>query len=554
MTDDQGWGDLSLHGNDSISTPHIDAFANESVRFNRFYVSPVCAPTRASLLTGRYHLRTGASWVTHRKEVMRKEEITIAELFKFSGYATGCFGKWHNGSQYPNDPLGQGFEEFYGFASGHWNNYFNTTLTHNQNTVQSKGFITDVITDKAIDFIKEKNNQAQPFLCYVPYNAPHGPFQVPDKYFDKYKNMGLTDKNAAVYGMVENIDDNVGRMLSTLKELNISENTIIIFLTDNGPNGRRFNGGMRGTKASVHEGGVRVPFFLKYGAHFKKNQIVTQIASHIDVLPTLAELCNVAFPLEHEMDGRSLVPLLKNKKPNWTDRQIFSIQNNGQNKIFPSSVRTNQYRLVIDRNENTLLFDMQKDPGEQNNISEKFPEITNQLKTDLENWYEEVSENAYEPELVEVGNFENIPTILSAPESKLKGAIKFKGGFGWANDYIIDWKNKFDQATWKMNVVQNGLYSIEVKYDCSEDFVPAEFQLESSGIDFTFSFKEAGNIDFLPSPDRIVRGEVYEKNWMQLKIGSFDLKKGIHDLSFILNTNKSKGWLEFKEIEIKRTL
>ena len=191
MTDDQGWGDLGFHGNDSIYTPNIDQLARNSARFERFYVSPVCAPTRASLLTGRYHLRTGTSWVTHRKEVMRQQEITIAELLKREGYSTGCFGKWHNGEQYPNDPIGQGFDTFVGFKAGHWNNYFNTTLSHDEESLETSGFITDVLTDAAIQFMEE--NQNDPFFCYIPYNAPHSPFQLPNKYFDKYKVLGLTD-------------------------------------------------------------------------------------------------------------------------------------------------------------------------------------------------------------------------------------------------------------------------------------------------------------------------------------------------------------------------
>ena len=181
LTDDQGWGDLSYHNNDSIDTPNLDALAQKSNRFRRFYVSPVCAPTRASLLTGRYHLRTGTSWVTHRKEVMRTEEVTLAEVFKQVGYNTGCFGKWHNGEQYPNDPNGQGFDEFLGFTAGHWNNYFDTSLSHNGKKVKSKGYITDVFTKAAIDFIK--NNRKTPFFCYVPYNAPHSPFQLPQSIF-----------------------------------------------------------------------------------------------------------------------------------------------------------------------------------------------------------------------------------------------------------------------------------------------------------------------------------------------------------------------------------
>jgi len=228
ITDDQGWGDVGVHGNDSISTPVLDQLALESVSFDRFYVSPVCAPTRASLLTGRYHLRTGTSWVTHRLEVMRSNEYTLAESLRDHGYVTACIGKWHNGSQYPNDPMGQGFDEFIGFKAGHWNNYFNTTLEHNNNPIKTEGYIADVLTGHAIDFIR--NNSQNPFLCYLSYNTPHGPFQVPDKYFNKYKESGFDDKTACIYGMCENIDDNVGRVLSELDNLDLRDNTIVIFL------------------------------------------------------------------------------------------------------------------------------------------------------------------------------------------------------------------------------------------------------------------------------------------------------------------------------------
>ncbi|MEO0340981.1 MAG: sulfatase-like hydrolase/transferase, partial [Bacteroidota bacterium] len=185
LTDDQGWGDFGFHGNDSIRTPNLDAFAQQAIRFTNFHVSPVCAPTRASLLTGRYHQRTGTSWVTHRKEVMRAEEYTLAELFKDNGYRTALFGKWHNGEQYPNDPNGQGFEEFVGFKAGHWNNYFDTKLDSNQTQIQSKGgYITDDLTHRAIQYMDKKD---QPFFCYLSINTPHSPFQVPDSYYEAYK-------------------------------------------------------------------------------------------------------------------------------------------------------------------------------------------------------------------------------------------------------------------------------------------------------------------------------------------------------------------------------
>ncbi|HEX6984931.1 MAG TPA: sulfatase-like hydrolase/transferase, partial [Planctomycetaceae bacterium] len=197
LTDDQGWGDIGSHGNEAVDTPNLDRLAGQGARFERFFVDPLCAPTRAALLTGRYSLRSGVHGVTRGHETMRTEEVTLAELFRDAGYATGCFGKWHNGRHYPNHPNGQGFDEFFGFCGGHWNNYFDTTLERNAEPVRTTGFITDVLTDEAIGFVRR--NKDRPFFCYVPYNAPHWPPQVPDRYFEKYKARGLDDETATAY-------------------------------------------------------------------------------------------------------------------------------------------------------------------------------------------------------------------------------------------------------------------------------------------------------------------------------------------------------------------
>ena len=552
MTDDQGWGDLSFHGNDSISTPNIDALAKQSVQFERFYVSPVCAPTRASLLTGRYHLRTGTSWVTHRKEVMRSNEVTMAEILKDNGYATGLFGKWHNGSQYPHNPNGQGFEEFYGFAAGHWNNYFNTSLIHNTQTVTSKGYISDVLTDKAIDFITTHSDaeHQKPFLCYVPYNAPHSPFQVPDKYFDKYKALGLTDKNASVYGMVENIDDNVGRLMQTLEDQDILENTIVIYLTDNGPNGHRYNGGMRGVKGHVHEGGVRVPCFMSWKDHLPAGKVIPQIAAHLDLLPTLLELSNIPLPSTLQLDGKSLVPLLKDNPTSWPDRKLFSIQNDGKFQARRASVWTQNHRLVIDRDGNISLFDMKVDPSQKVDIKDQNPLLAENLKQDILNWFEEVTKDGIEPSMAEIGHPESPTTILPAPEAKLEGKLKFQGGMGWANDYITDWTKKGDKAIWKVETVQTGGYEIVLQYNCSKDFLNAKTTLNINDQPYDFTIVKEAENDFFRSPDRVVRGEVYEKEWAKQSLGSFLLQPIKQTISIELAEDQPNGWLEVKGLEI----
>ena len=530
LTDDQGWGDLSLHDNDSIDTPVLDQLAQTGVALDRFYVSPVCAPTRASLLTGRYHLRTGCTWVTHRKEVMRSEEVTIAEILKQAGYQTGIFGKWHSGEQYPNDPNGQGFDEFYGFSAGHWNNYFNSTLIHNQKEVSFSGYIADDLTDKALDFITE--NKARPFFCYLPYNTPHSPMQVPDSYFDKYKAKGLTDFNACAYGMVENIDDNVGRVLMALDSLDLTENTIFIFTTDNGPNGKRYNGGMKGHKGWVDEGGIRVPFFIKYPkAGINGGRMVKELASHIDVLPTLAELCNLELPENLELDGKSLVPILKAEQMNWPERNIFTFPIANKLKPYPGSVRNNQYRLVFERDSSITLYDMLKDPGQKENLADQHPELVQTMSNQYMELYEDVTTSGTAPPPIPMGYTESPTVRLPAPEATISGDLQFVINPGWANDWATNWLSDKDQITWKLDNETAGNYSVRIRYACSAPAVGSQFNVLVGEEAITFEITEAHDPDPIPSPDRVVRKEVYEKEWKELAIGTIKIPEGKQTLT-----------------------
>lgn len=547
LTDDQGWGDLSVHGNDSIQTPVLDQLAQTGLQFDRFYVSPVCAPTRASLLTGRYHLRTGCTWVTHRKEVMRSEELTLAEILKTAGYQTGLFGKWHNGEQYPNDPNGQGFDEFYGFSSGHWNNYFNSKLMHNQEEVPFSGFIVDDLTNKAIDFIK--TNQSQPFFCYVPYNTPHSPMQVPDHYFTKYKAKGLTDFNACAYGMVENIDDNVGRLQQTLDSLGLIDNTIFIFTTDNGPNGWRFNGGMKGRKGWVDEGGIRVPFFIKYpNENLTGGRSVKALASHIDILPTLLELCDLEVPETVSLDGKSLVPVLKNENSDWPERNIYTFPIANQLRPYPGSVRNNQYRLVFERDSSITLYDMLKDPGQKTDIAAEHSQIVKSLSQSYLDLFDEVTVKGTDPPPIPVGHPESSAVRLPAPEATFTGDLHFVIDPGWANDWATNWTIPDDQITWSLQNERAGTYAVNLLYACPEATVGSTFNLITGTQSIPFTIEEAHDPEFIPSPDRVERKEVYEKEWKQLFIGEIDLAKGIQALSIKVETLTNAQNFELKEV------
>ncbi len=550
MTDDQGWGDIHSHGNDQLDTPVLDQLAADGARFDRFYVSSVCAPTRASLLTGRYHLRTGTTWVTHGWEVMRSEEVTIAEALKGAGYATGCFGKWHNGAHYPYHPNGQGFDEFFGFCGGHWNNYFDTTLEHNGEPATTRGYITDVLTDAAIGFVERHRDR--PFFCYVPYNAPHSPFQVPDRYFGKYRARGLDAATACVYGMVENIDDNVGRLLTKLDELDLAEQTVVIFTTDNGANTDRYNGGMRGRKGSVHEGGVRVPLFVRWPGYAAPGRHIPYIAAHIDLFPTIAEMCGVPTPTTLPVDGISLVPLLGGQSEEWPDRVIFSHQSRGAEVLpAPGAARTERYRLV-NTGKGHELYDMAADPGQQRNIAEDSPEVVAELTAAYESWFEDVTSDGFERLPIPIGHPEARLVEMPAPEARLHGGLKFEGGIGWANDWITGWTSTEDYASWDTDAVRSGRYEVALMYVCPEADVGSRVRVEAGGESVEAIIDRAHDPAPLPSPDRVERGEVYEKVWAPLVVGTLSLRQGRTELRVRAVSVAGDAVMDLKAVRLRR--
>ena len=316
LTDDQGWGDLSLSGNSNLETPHIDSLARDGASFERFYVCPVCSPTRAEFLTGRYAARSGVYSTSAGGERINLDEKTIAEVFREGGYRTGAFGKWHNGMQYPYHPNGRGFEEYYGFCSGHWGNYFSSPiLEHNGEIVKGDGYIIDDFTNRSLEFMEKHKDES--FFAYLPYNTPHSPMQVPDRFWDSVKDRELRMRNRepekennlhlrAALAMCENIDWNVGRILEKLDELGLAENTIVLFFHDNGPNGVRWNGDMKGRKGSTDEGGVRSPLLVRWPGTIRPGTVVETLGSTIDLLPTLADLAGIQVKGTRPLDGISL--------------------------------------------------------------------------------------------------------------------------------------------------------------------------------------------------------------------------------------------------------
>ncbi|GAA4454235.1 sulfatase-like hydrolase/transferase [Nibrella saemangeumensis] len=524
LTDDQGWGDLRSNGNSIVHTPVLDKLAKDGARFDRFYVSPLCAPTRAALLTGRYHLRTGTYWVTNGTETMRAEEVTIAEALKNAGYATGIYGKWHNGAHYPNHPNGQGFDTFFGFCAGHLTNYFDATLEYNRQPVKTKGFITDVLTDSALAFIDKHKNK--PFFCYIPYNAPHSPFQVPNKYFNQYKQLGQNDELASVYGMVENIDDNIGRVLNQLTRLGLDTNTIVIFMTDNGPQSYRYNGGMKGKKGSVDEGGVRVPLFIKYPSNIKAGTKVKALTAHIDILPTIMELCGIKTGHALPLDGMSMLPLLNGQTARFDSRSLFThVTFSDKIEKYSGAVRKANYVLVLQKDEQRL-YDLQADPGQKSDIKSAKPQIAKELSSQYDSWYAAVTSNGIKRSAIPVVA-KGSPVELPAHEAFLSGALQFKEEKGYAHDWLINWNKTADTASWwELDVKDEGNYQIEVLYTCNKAAIGAALVVEANGGKATQTISRDFVGKTLPSPDRVKRIEAFEKEWARISLGKIKLSKG----------------------------
>lgn len=516
MTDDQGYGDFGVTANNIIETPAINRFAAESVSFDRFYVSPVCAPTRATLLTGRYYLRTGVTGVTGGEETMNDEEVTIAEILKTNGYTTGCFGKWHNGANYPYDPMGQGFDEFWGFTGGIIRNYFDTRLRHNSKTVHTEGYLADFLTDKAMEFIEANKNK--PFFCYIPYNVPHTPIQVYDELFQKYLDKGLNEYDAGIYAMCESVDQNMEKLLDKVSSLNLDEKTIILFLTDNGPNGYRFNGGMKGKKAQVDEGGVRVPLWIRWKGKLQPH-VVTQLTDHIDILPTVLDLCNLPLPDSLNIDGSSLKPLLVNPTSEWEERPLFSYF------FEKGAVRNNQFRLTVGRDGKKSLYDMVADPSQITDIAGKYPGKTDELFQLYQNWLDDVQpeESVF---LTEVGHPEQPEVDLPVTGGQLHGDLKFKNRFGYAFDWAVNWQSTGDSFSWNIKVVNDGRYEFFLQYLIPPGCEGATIEIRVNGTSLTKTVEDPFVPEAYPNRDQVDRGRPPEMNWKNFSWGSMQLQKG----------------------------
>ena len=533
MTDDQGWGDLSLNGNTDLSTPNIDSLAEDGAKFERFFVCPVCSPTRAEFLTGRYHVRGGVYSTSTGGERLDLDEKTIADTFKSAGYTTGAFGKWHNGMQYPYHPNGRGFDEFYGFCSGHWGDYFSPPLELNGQIIKGNGFCIDDFTDKAIAFIENSTRNKKPFFAYIPYNTPHSPMQVPDKWWDKFKDKNIKMRNRdprredidhlrCALAMCENIDWNVGRILKKIDDLKISENTIVIFFHDNGPNGVRWNGGMKGRKGSTDEGGVRSPLLIRWPDQIPKGTLVNPIASAMDLLPTLADCANIPLISKKPLDGRSLKPLLFNKNSPWKERTLI---NYWKGKV---SARTQRYRL----DNFGKLFDMVKDPTQQIDISKIQPRIAKKLLNEVSEWKRDaLSELIKDTRPFIIGHSNYRWTQIPARDGIAYGGIT-RSGRAPNCSYFANWKSIEDKITWDCEVGSTGIYEVSIHYALTNGNEGTVLELSHNGSKITHKFMTPHQVPARGQEnDRVKRRESYVKDFKELKMGKFKLNKGKGELT-----------------------
>ena len=473
MSDDQGIGDFGINGNPIVQTPFIDQMARNSVSMSRFYVNAVCSPTRASLMTGRWSYRTGVTDTFKGRSIMNSEETTIAEALQEAGYSTGLFGKWHLGDVYPYRPMDQGFETAVYHRGGGLGQpseplgadarYTNPVLFRNGVQYTAEGFCADIYFSEAIDFIKRSQERGKPFFAYIASNTPHSPYHdVPAKWLSYYKRLNLEnsqfpqeqghpiganddlDTRARIYAMVSNLDENVGRLFGRLDEMELTEDTLVIYMCDNGPNGHRYVTGFKGRKSNAWEGGVRSPFWAHWPKGFKGDTVSDALSAHVDVFPTILELCGVDLPEGFPIDGQSMLGYLRGEKQESTDRTLILQSHRGEEPESweNATVITAQWKLVNNgKSDDRQLFDLSKDPFALHNVIGDYPKVRQKLEARYATWLKEMRRiNPMDLPLY-VGSQQEAEVVLTNQDAK-----------------EIDAKTRASE--WRLKVVESGTYRI----------------------------------------------------------------------------------------------
>lgn len=463
LTDDQGYGDLSVNGNPSLETPNLDKLHNESIRFTDYHVAPMCAPTRGQLMTGIDCLKNGCYCTSMGHSTVHDTIPFMSEIFSGSGYTTGLFGKWHMGYNYPHRPMDKGFDEVvyfngYGLTGmGHyWNSdYFDPYYYHNGKLTQGEGYCNDIWFDKAMKWMKTKHEENTPFFCMIPTNLPHGPAWVDTVYSKQYNDSGAKD----FYGMIANVDENMGKLVKFLDKNGLRENTVLIFTTDNGTiRSKVYNAGMKGGKCSRFDGGHRVPCFVSWpgGGLIEPTDISTPTQVQ-DILPTLIDICKLEKPGNSEFDGKSLLPLLKGR--HFEDRMFVVQYQQNDLKKYDAAVVWKNWRLVLPWGDQ--LFDICADPGQENIISDQHPEIVKKMKDFYEDWWAETKPHLDKIVYNRIGTNHQQEVILNSSDwfevradgngSPRKASARPKTG------------TEFTGGIWYIDVEKTGKYEVELR-------------------------------------------------------------------------------------------
>ncbi|NDV62063.1 arylsulfatase [Puniceicoccales bacterium CK1056] len=480
ITDDQGYGDLGCHGNRILETPAMDALHAESVRLTDYHVSPTCAPTRGALMSGHYTNRAGPWHTIMGRSFLRPESTTLGEVFLENGYRTGLFGKWHLGDNYPYRPIDRGFGEVVSHGGGgvgqtpdHWDNaYFDDTYLHNGIPEKYEGYCTDVYFREAKRFISESVEAKKPFLAYISTNAPHSPSHVPDNYWKPYVGKVPSEKEAIFYGMIANIDENLGQLRQFLEDEGVAKNTIFIFTTDNGTASGKaiYNAGMRGQKGSQYDGGHRVPLFLRWpDGGLTQPRDIDQLTAHIDILPTLIELCGLKAPMDYSFDGRSLAPLLFETPTPWPERTLITDSQRVKDPIKwrQSATMTKRWRLIDGKE----LYDIKLDPAQKNDIAAEHPKVVSCLRMEYDAWWESVSTLFDKETRIVVGNDAENPAKLTCHDWITTDEVT-----PWHQAYIRE--GKPGTGFWAIHVEKAGTYEIALRRWPAELDLPINASLE----------------------------------------------------------------------------
>ncbi len=545
VADDMGWGDLSVHGNTNLFTPNLDRLAKTGLSYPNFYVSAVCSPTRAELLTGRHALDVGVTGTGAGRERINLGVELLPEVLAKAGYKNGLFGKWHNGTQAPYHPLCRGFDQFYGFTSGHWGSYNDYFIEDGDSISRFEGYLPDVITDKAISFIAE--HQLEPTFTMLTFPTPHSPMQVPDAWFDPFAQLpldslgngqGQEDERftKAALAMVENVDWNVGRVLKALDSLSIAENTLVIFMSDNGPNNWRWNGGMRGRKGSVDEGGVRSPLFMRW-PKWEAKILDRSPVSVRDLFPTILSIVNLESKKHDSLVGRDILKDISSilevpnqnrisSSPNYSKLHVDAppVINQWRDQV---SVRFFIYRLDAAGN----LYQIDTDRGQNKPILDK-----ETMRMSLLDMADDFRKSVLVPNLkpdtrpFTVGHSSLQRTFLPARDATGTGHIARSSR--WPNDsYFNRWEGEQAEINWLVEVVESGLYEVGLYYTLADEcegatvsFFSRNNRIQSSPLASHFPGVSG------QENDRILREESYVKDWKRTTIGNIELSKGVDTL------------------------